>query len=286
MFKCRSILAVMSATLLASGALYAAPDPAAIAKIGSKSDVLVFSSPPRETAEAAKKLYQPIAEYLSKVIGKPVVYKYPRTFGVYRTEMINGVYDIVFDGAHFIGYRIQKQQHNALVKFPTENRAWSVFVRKDEKAGSIAELAGQTVCAQPPPTLGALVVMSQFDKDSSRQPLLVPVTKAREAIFQAVVAGHCTAGVLPATELKPLDPEGAVRVLYQSQPIADQGFSAGPRVSPEDQAKIVAALLAPAAAGPTEGIRARFKGGDSLVRARNEEYIPFAELLRNEWGFF
>ena len=66
----------------------------------------------------------------------------------------------------------------------------------------------------------------------------------------------------------------------------DQAISAGPRVSPADQAKIVAALTAPEAAGPTEKLRAAFRGGDRLVAAKNEEYAPWADLLRGQWGFF
>jgi hypothetical protein len=288
MSKYGPLRSVAVAALFFTSGLSAAPDrnpESAGALVTTPRGALVFSSPPRESAEAAKKLYQPVADYLSKVLGKPVVYKYPRTYGVYRTEMINGGYDILFDGAHFIGYRIQKHKHNALVRFPTENRTWVVFTRKDAKIDSVNGLAGYTVCAQPRPTLGSLVVLSQFDNDPTRQPLIVPVTQAREATYQAVIAGHCMAGVLPITELKPLDTNGSVKVLYE-RAIMDQGFSAGPRVTPEDQAKIIAALLAPEAAGPMAGVRARFyKGGEALIRAKNEEYVPFADLLRNEWGF-
>jgi ABC-type phosphate/phosphonate transport system substrate-binding protein len=289
MLSYKRLCAVAAVALFVSGALPAAsnPSPAKSAPtVAIPKGALIFSSPPRESEEAAKKLYQPLADYLSKVLGKPVVYKYPRTYGVYRTEMINGGYDIVFDGAHFIGYRIQQHKHNALVRFPTENRTWVVFTRKDGKINTVSELAGQAVCAQPRPTLGSLVVLSQFDSEPTRQPLIVPVTGAREATYQAVMAGHCAAGVLPITELKPLDQAGLAKVLHE-RAIADQGFSAGPRVSSEDQAKIAAALLAPESAAAMEGVRARFyKGGEALVRAKNEEYLPFADLLRNEWGFY
>lgn len=289
MYMPQFLLTVLVAALLFSSGLHAAPNPNPAKPAPTTAipkGALVFSSPPRESEEAAKKLYQPVADYLARVLGKPVVYKYPRTYGVYRTEMTNGMYDIVFDGAHFIGYRIQKHKHNALVRFPTENRTWVVFTRKDGKINALSELAGQAVCAQPRPTLGSLVVLSQFGNDLNRQPLIVPMTGAREATYQAVVAGHCAAGVLPITELKPLDTNGQVKVLHE-RAIADQGFSAGPRVTPEEQAKIIAALLAPESAGPMEAVRARFyKGGEALVRAKNEEYLPFADLLRGEWGFF
>ena len=68
---------------------------------------LVLSAPPRETAEDGKSIYQPVAEYLSTVIGRRVVYQHPGTWGLYRTTMLRGGYDLVFDGPHFNSYRIE-----------------------------------------------------------------------------------------------------------------------------------------------------------------------------------
>src|SRR5688500_13214269 len=83
---------------------------------GQLAGALVFTSPPRETPEEGERSYKPLVEYLSKAIGKPVVYKHPGTWGVYRTEMLAGKYDIVFDGPHFVDYRIQKLGHSAVAK--------------------------------------------------------------------------------------------------------------------------------------------------------------------------
>lgn len=274
----------VAVVLLAGGTLMAAQEPNLGALKPAAGDTLVFSSPPRETLEEGVRNYQPLVDYLSKVTGKRVVYRYPRTYGLYRTEMVNGVYDIVFDGAHFNGFRVQKLNHNILVKFPTENRTFIIFVRKGEKVGSVSELAGQTVCSQPPPNVSALVLLAQFN-DPSRLPLIVPV-KGRDAIYHGVNAEHCTGGILPAPDLKLLDQNGAVKILFESSAMPDQAFSAGPRVTREDQAKIAAALIAPEAAGPTAKIRAKFKGGERFVPAKNDEYVAFAALLRNQWGFF
>ena len=82
------------------------------------SPELVFSAPPRETPTIGNKRYQPIASYLSKVLGRKVVYKHPGTWGAYRTEMLQGDYDIVFDGPHFNSYRAEKMKYNILAKIP------------------------------------------------------------------------------------------------------------------------------------------------------------------------
>lgn len=41
-----------------------------------KADI-IFTSPPRESHAKGLEVYQPIADYLSKVIGQKVVYQYP-----------------------------------------------------------------------------------------------------------------------------------------------------------------------------------------------------------------
>ncbi|HKQ31288.1 MAG TPA: PhnD/SsuA/transferrin family substrate-binding protein, partial [Burkholderiales bacterium] len=61
-------------------------------------DALIFTSAPRETVADGTKIYGPVAEYLSKALGKKVVYRHPGTWGAYRSEMLRGDYDIIFDG--------------------------------------------------------------------------------------------------------------------------------------------------------------------------------------------
>jgi ABC-type nitrate/sulfonate/bicarbonate transport system substrate-binding protein len=287
MSKSRLLLYIVALALAGGGALYqyqfadGKPAPAATEQVAAAS-VIILTSPPRETAEEAELLYKPIADYLSQVIGKRVVYKYPGTWGVYRTEMLNGSYDIVFDGPHFVDYRVQKLQHNLLAKMP-EIHEFVIIAHKDEPLKSIADLAGKTFCSEPPPNLGALVALAQFE-NPSRQPVVVP-TKGWGGIYEAVTARRCAAGVLPLANLKKFDKDGLARILFKNQGLPNQAFSAGPRVTLEDQAKISAAMTAPEASGPTEKLRTRFNVGESFVSATNAEYNGVSQYLRNEFGF-
>jgi len=277
------LLPLAAAALLASGGLYAADIKPSSALKTPAGETLIFSAPPRESPEEAARTYQPIADYLSKAIGKRVVYKYPRTWGVYRTEMINDRYDIVFDGPHFNSYRAEKLKHNILVRFP-ENREFAIIVRKDDKLTAVSDLAGRTFCSPPPPNLATLVALSQFD-NAPRQPVIVPA-KGWAAVYDGVISGKCNGGVLPTGNLQALDKDGLAKVVFKSQAVPEQAFSAGPRLSSADQNKIVAALTAPEAAGPTERLRAAAKSGDRLVAASNQEYVGLSELLKKEWGFY
>ncbi|MEE8482741.1 MAG: PhnD/SsuA/transferrin family substrate-binding protein, partial [Acidiferrobacterales bacterium] len=115
-------------------------------QIALDGDVIIFTAPPRENLAAGEAKYAPVADYLTKVLKKRVVYKHPGTWGVYRTEMLKGKYDIVFDGPHFNSYRAEKLQHNILVKIPIRHE-FVVIVRKGEKRfNNIEQLAGRTFC--------------------------------------------------------------------------------------------------------------------------------------------
>jgi ABC-type phosphate/phosphonate transport system substrate-binding protein len=264
-----------------------APAPARKAlpqSIVEEQEALVFTAPPRETAQAGEEMYQPVADYLSQVIGKKVRYKHPGTWGVYRTEMLKGSYDIIFDGPHFNSYRMEKLSHNILVKIP-ERHEFTVIVRKDKASfQNIQQMAGRTFCTHAPPNLGTLVLLSQFD-NPSRQPVIIN-TNGWDQIYEGVVSGRCVGGVLPALNLKKYDKAGLTHIVFKTPAMPNQAFSAGPRVSLEDQAKIAQALSSPDAAAPTEKLRAAYKVGDSFALANNREYLGLAEYLRNEWGYY
>ena len=139
---------------------------------GGGENMLVFSAPPRETEEDGIRTYQPIAEYLSRITGKTIVYKHPSDWLTYQTEMQRGSYDLVFDGPHFTSWRISNLQHSTLVKIADEH-AFAVVVRKDDnRITDIKQLAGQRVCGMDPPNLGTLTVLNLFD-NPARQPLII-----------------------------------------------------------------------------------------------------------------
>ncbi len=252
-------------------------------RLAQEQETIVFTAPPRESADEAREIYQPIAEYLSHTIGKKVVYKNAGTWGVYRTEMLKGSYDLVFDGPHFNSYRMEKLSHNILVKIP-ERHEFVVIVRKDQNISGLSQMAGRTFCAHAPPNLGTLVLLSQFN-NPTRQPVIIS-TNGWDNIYQGVASGKCMGGVLPMANLKKFDRAGNMKVVFKTQAMPNQAFSAGPRISAEDQMKIAQALTSPDAAAVTAKLRAAYKVGESFALANNQEYQGLAEYLRNEWGYY
>lgn len=251
----------------------------------SSSGELVLSAAPREPVEQAKAIYDPLAEYLSKVLGRKVVYKYPGNWGVYQGQMQKGAYDLVFDGAHFNGWRVEKLKHNILLKIPNE-LAFVVITRKDDtKLTTIDQLSGRTICAHAPPNLATLTMLKEFT-NPSRQPVLIN-TEGWNNIYQGVASGKCTGGALPLKFVQTNDPDGTkTKVIFKAATLPDNAMSASPRISPEEQTKIVQALLAPAGVAVTQKLRDAYARGRNFAPGSNEEYAKLGELLKSEWGYY
>ncbi len=255
----------------------------ASAKMAASDDVYTFSSPPREKGADGVDFYQPIVELLSKATGRKFVYKYPDNWLAYQAQMRKGAYDVIFDGPHFVGWRIQQMGHTPLLKLP-QPHVWVVITKQGSRFTSIKELAGRGVCVHAPPNFGTLTLLSLFD-NPARQPHMIEI-KGWESAYKGVVDGKCEATILPATNLKKLDPEQKVaRIIHQHQPYPNQAFTLGPRITPAMHEKILQAMMSAEGKLATKGLREKFCKGEDLVVATKAEYVEVALVLKNYWGF-
>lgn len=244
---------------------------------------LILGGAPRETKDKEEAMYAPIAELLTKVTGQKVTFRWGDNFLIYASEMRKGTYDIAFDGPQFVGWRIAKLEHVPLVKFPGTLSFVVIAAKSQDKIHSMKDLAGRTVCAFPPPNLATLVVLSEFD-NPSRQPLIVE-TQSFANVYKNVLAGKCMAGVMQAKLYYDMDKDTkAAKVLFDTRPLPNQAFSAGPRVTPEMRSKITTALLSPEGAVATQKLREAFKA-QNLLAATTDEYKDLGKLVRDTWGF-
>jgi ABC-type phosphate/phosphonate transport system substrate-binding protein len=248
-------------------------------------DALVLSAPPRDTPEDGTRRFAPVADYLGKVLDRKVIYRHPGSWGIYQGAMQRGAYDIVFDGPHFNGWRLEKLGHHVLVKLPGDFPQAVVVRADDSHITRFKQLAGRTVCAHAPPNLGTLVMLNEFD-NPARQPV-IRVTDGYDRIYQSLLDGKCTAAVLPLGHVKKADNDGRrTRIVFQGRSMPNQAFSAGPRLSAEEREKITQALLAPEAERALAGFRDAYSLGKSLVRAQDEEYANLGQYLKDQWGYY
>lgn len=244
---------------------------------------LIFTSPPRESRAKGVEVYQPITDYLSKITGQKVVYRYPDNWLTYQQEMRKDVYDIVFDGPAFIGWREARQHHVPLVKVPGK-LVFVVIVKPDQnKVQQLKDLAGRTICAFPPPNLATLTVLVEFD-NPARQPLIVE-TPSFAGAYQGVASGKCVAGIMQIKVYEKFAAQhGPMKILFTSQPVSNQALTAGPRVPAEMKEKITRALLSPEGTAAAQKLLDEFKI-KHFEPATKEEYAGLGKLLRDVWGF-
>lgn len=245
----------------------------------------IFSAPPRGSAEAEAKVYEPVARYLSKALGKTITYQHPGDWLSYQADMQNGDYDLIFDGPHFASWRMKRIQHEPLVTLPGK-LIFNVFVRNDRKnVEDMNNLAGRTICGLAPPNLATLTVYDAFSDQPLRQPMIRQVKSFKNG-YQQVVDGKCIAGVARDKLYKKLEKENRTRIIFTSKGVANQGFSAGPRFTENEKSIITKALLDKKNHKELENFHKRFNKSFALLKqASLIEYAGLDRMLDNSWGF-
>ena len=251
--------------------------------IDALSDYL-FIAPPRESTERGVEIYKPIADFLTKSTGERFTYRHPKDWAEYSRGMQNGQYDLVFDGPHFVSWRIHNAGHDVVVKLP-QLHIWRVIVKTgQDDIQSLNDLIGKQVCAPKSPNFGMLTMMSHYT-NPEKEPVHV-ITKGWKGGFDSVVQGKCVATVLPITNHKKFDPEQEkTRVIHTHLPYPNQAFTVGPRVPPTLKSKITRELLSDQGQNSLLMLRDRYAGGTKLVSAENEEYEGISMMLKRADNF-
>ncbi len=244
---------------------------------------LVLSAPPRESREAGEKLYGALAEYLSKATGERIVYRHPDNWGIYQAYMTKGEYDLVFDGPHFVSWRMARLQHVPIAALDGKLRFVVVSKTDNTRVHQLNDLIGKGVCGHAPPNLATLTLFDQFT-NPSRQPLLVE-TKGFDNAYQALLSGRCVGTVLPAELYRKYDGQAKhTRVLYESTAVSNQALTAGPRVSAEVRKRLQQALLSTEGKPVVQPV-AESAGASIFIAVTDADYRGYDSLLRNVWGF-
>jgi ABC-type phosphate/phosphonate transport system substrate-binding protein len=244
---------------------------------------LIMSAAPRENTIQSQDIYEPLAQYLSRVTGKTVVYRDPGNWLTYQLEMRNNVYDLTFDSPAFIGWRMENLGHVPLVKLPGKLSIVAFARANNSKVKTLKDLAGRRLCGFAPPNFATLTVQFEFD-NPVRQPQLVEI-KGFRAAYDMVAEGKCDGGVLQAKLYEDYDRQAhLMKVLFKSTPVPNQGFSAGPRIDATMRARIVEALMSEEGRRATSAIRDTFKGQE-FEPAKAQEYEGLGVYLSSTWGF-
>jgi ABC-type phosphate/phosphonate transport system substrate-binding protein len=245
---------------------------------------IIMTAPPREEPEAGEKIYAPLAAHLSEILGEKVTYKQPKNWLEYQRDLRHDVYDIVFDGPHFVSWRVAHLNHDVLVKLPGTLEFVIVVHRDDEDIKSMKDLVGKKVCGIPPPNLATLTVIEQF-QNPVRQPIIWGVQGGFKSVHETFKKGECRAAVFRTNyyDKKLTNNDRAImRVLYKSKALPNQAISVSPRIGSKYKEEIIRSLtLDEKGKKAAEGIVKRFgeQQGTPFIAARKDEYSEHTNLL-------
>ena len=243
---------------------------------------LIMTAPPREKPDAGKKIYAPVAAHLSKLLGKTVVYKHPGNWLNYQREMRNDKYDIVFDGPHFISWRMVHLGHEVVVKLPGTLAFHLVTSKDDTEINSTDDLVAKKICGISPPNLSTLSIIAAYP-NPVQQPVITGIKGGMGAVHKSYQAGKCRAAVLRRAFFNkklPKEARDTYKIIYSSKPVPNQGFSVSKRLSPREKSLIIQSFTYGDGVKATAGILKRFGGkAKSFVKASTEEYQGHNLLL-------
>lgn len=244
----------------------------------------VFTAPPRETAEMGSKVYQPIADFLSQATGEQFIYRQQTNWPEYVRDMRAGKYDLVFDGPHFVDWRIHNLKHHTIAKIP-HLLQWRIIARTgDSTIKTLDDMVGKKACAPGSPNFGMLNMFSHFN-DPAKQPIHVEV-KGWSQVYEGVKNGTCDVGVLPKKNHQIYDPDKKyTKAVHTHLPYPNQAFTASESIPELVREEIRKALLSEDGQKAMIKLRERYTGGTVLVSAEDEEYDSIYSLLLKAKSF-
>ena len=252
--------------------------------ISAYAEGLILTSPPRESAENGMKMYGPIASHLSQVLGIKVTYLHPGNWLNYQREMRNDKYDIVFDGPHFIAWRIAHLGHEALLKLPGKLQFMLVYDKNEVNYEHPDDLIGKKICGISPPNLSTLSILDYY-RNPVRQPMIKGIKGGMGKVHKTLIEkkAGCDAAVLRTAFYKKKLPKAQrdnLKTLYLSKAMPNQGISVSQRVSPRVKEKIRNELTIGKGVKSTKEILKRFGGkAKSFIPTKLNEYDGYNMLL-------
>lgn len=244
---------------------------------------LIMSAPPRESPEAGRMLYEPIANHISKITGQQVIYQHPISWLNYQKQMRNNHYDIVFDGPHFMSWRMIHSEHMPLAKLPGKLRFVIVAHAADDRIKHVDDLIGKKICGLAPPNLATLVVFSKYP-NPVRQPKFIAIKGGFKKVFLALKNRQCDAAVFRDSFYKnkiSKEDKALTKTIFSSAPLPNQGITVREsRINNEQRQQLVQSLLSEAGKKATRPLLNRFaKNAESLIPTSSDEYAGHNEFI-------
>lgn len=241
---------------------------------------LIFTAPPRENAEKASQLYEPLAEQLSNIIGERVVYEQPSGWFDYARNMRDGKYDIVFDGPHFAAWRVKNLKHIPIATLPG-NLNFMLITRKSATSiNSVRDLTGKKICGLLSPNLGTNLIYNSF-KNPVLQPIIHEIKGGMKQVYQSFKNRECDAAILrdAAYFRLPAKEKEQVKIIMKTRPMPNQTITVSTRLK-DNANKIAQFMVSHDGAIAADNILSRYSKKQKYFEKTSESnYAGIEDLL-------
>ncbi len=245
---------------------------------------LIFTTAPSQNRLIIENLYRPFIRYLEGALGQPIRFEVESSLSTYTYKMRNDEYDLVFDGPHFAGWRIDVKQHKPLVKLPGQA---SLVVAASPKAAhlTMADLAqGRArVCVFPQPNILTMAFLKEFPNPLQR-PTLLRVQELAE-LEDCVLSGRGDVLVMQESQWQESPNHAKLSLIdFKSTAYPNRTLTFSHRVATATAEQLKTVLLTPAGAEAASAVLKSY-GADRFVEAHLSEYAGLGKLLASEYGF-
>lgn len=204
---------------------------------------------PYLSASELVKRYTPLAEYLGRQLGRPVMAEIGSSYDTHIHKIANGIVDIAFMGpASYVKLTSQYGKRQLLAAFKTKEGKFfhgHIMVRKDSPITSLAQLKGKRfVFGDRASTLSHIVPRHMLLKAGIdvKQFSQVSYVANHDNIALGILAGTFDAGAVKEEVFLQYEPQG-LRSLARSAPITDHVFIARDNLPKETVQALRKALL-------------------------------------------
>ncbi len=248
---------------------------------GTDETALVLLIQPLPREERTFRSYQPLAQYIETLTGRPCTIQIPPNFPAYWSVLHRNSYDIALDGPHFTDYRLNKFGFSAIAKVP-DSASYSLITRDTARIVDPAQLVGRRIASLGLLSGGSTRLNAMFP-NPARQPVLIEVRSSEEAI-NFLLAKRVEAAFLPTAVVSQKLQRGGLTVMLTTEPMARLVLSTSPRLSAEMKEKIRDGLLQ---AHQTDTGRAMLQGVglERFEPVTPESFANQRNVLKSYWGY-
>ncbi len=244
----------------------------------SVADTFSVAVQPILPPKATKAAYTPLMNYLGKKTGHKFELVTSPNFLSYWQEMKKGKYHMILDAAHLADYRAQKMGYKVLAKV-LDVVSFTLVTGEDVFAFEPEELVGKRIASLASPSRGALT-LDEFFKNPIRQPILVEVTNAQDAV-QKVLDKKADGAIIPTPLLGGFPDLNVVATQDQWPHMA---ISVSQDI-PADAATSIQTALIEAANDPQGQKMLEAVNFPGFEKADATVYAGYSDILKGFWGF-